>query len=249
MSGRCTTVRSRLAPGAVHVWYAFTDAVGAELLGTCAAILSEDERERMARFVFARDQHTYLVSHALVRFCLSWYADVPPQAWAFDTSSHGRPFISSPDEHTWLDFNLSHTTGLVAVAITADCQVGVDVERSTRREGELEIARHFFAPQECLVLEQEPPERREAAFSEFWTLKESYVKARGLGLSIPLNQFWFERNPLGGPMARFAPELHDDPDRWTFASLRPTKDYVMAVAISSKSGRETALTVREAPLR
>jgi 4'-phosphopantetheinyl transferase len=68
-------------------------------------------------------------------------------------------------------------------------------------------------------------------FFDYWTLKEAYIKARGLGLTLPLGQFTFHRIPGRAPAISFAPELHDDPSSWQFAQFWPTRDHRMAVAV------------------
>jgi 4'-phosphopantetheinyl transferase len=143
-----------------------------------------------------------------------------------------------------LRFNLSHTAGLVACAVALDRDVGVDVEHLWPPTFDIGLARHHFAPAEVAGLEALPPEARRARFFALWTLKEAYIKARGLGLALPLERFAFDfEGPALG--VRFDPELGDQPERWHFARLQPTAVHALALA-ARRVARET-LSVRLLP--
>src|SRR5262249_6094892 len=140
------------------------------------------EREREARFLFERDRTMYRATRALVRTVLSQYRDVAPADWRFETQEHGRPFVASPRLDEPLQFNLSNTRGLVVCAVSESLvEMGVDVERNDRVESAMQIAERFFSPSEVRTLMALPPEERAERFATIWTLKESYIKARGLG--------------------------------------------------------------------
>ncbi len=220
-----------LAEGHVHLWHVFCDAVGdRQLLGRYYELLSEDERQRQRRFVFARDRHQFLVSHALVRTVLSNYTGHDPRAWVFHTNAYGKPEIALPAGLP-LRFNLSHTAGLATCAVTAGHEVGVDVEDLERGRQSLQVARRFFAPAELAVLEQWPPERQPVGFFQFWTLKEAYVKARGMGLSIPLQDFAFSLAPDRPPAISFSARCADHSRAWQFARIRLGGPHQIAVAV------------------
>ena len=75
-------------------------------------LITPDENERMARFVFERDRRQFLITRALVRTMLSRYAEVAPRDWRFITNQYGRPeVLDRPAGVADLRFNLSHTTG------------------------------------------------------------------------------------------------------------------------------------------
>jgi 4'-phosphopantetheinyl transferase len=227
----------------VHVWLLEApEAASAERAERCAALLSADERARMGRFHFAGDRRRYLFAHALVRTTLSRYAPAtPPARWRFRENAHGRPELSPEDGGPPLRFNLSHTAGLVACAVALDRDVGVDVEHLWPPTFDIGLARHHFAPAEVAGLEALPPEARRAGFFALWTLKEAYIKARGLGLALPLERFAFDfEGPALG--VRFDPELRDQPERWHFARLQPTAVHALALA-ARRVARET-LSVR-----
>lgn len=132
-------------------------------------------------------------------------------------------------------FNLSHTRGLVGCALTLDSAVGFDVEHSGGRGASLELAQRFFAPPEIAALEGLEAEALRSRFYETWTLKEAYLKARGLGLSLPLDGFGVHAGGLGRRDLEFF-GLDDVSDRWWLHSLRPTSEHAAAVAVGVQDG-------------
>ncbi len=211
------------------------------LLEAYWGLLDAQERERQRRFRFERHQRQYLVSHALVRLTLSRYAPVAPAAWGFQTNSYGRPEVQGE----WgrrLRFNLSHTDGMALVAVGLASELGADVEDAERSGDTVEIADHYFSASEVTALRALPRERQKERFFEYWTLKESYIKARGAGLSLPLDQFAFHLEPGQPPRISFDPRMRDVPEAWQFVQLRPSARHQAAVAVQRPRGQP--LTIR-----
>ncbi|MDQ3265856.1 MAG: 4'-phosphopantetheinyl transferase superfamily protein [Myxococcota bacterium] len=203
------------------------------------AVLTPEEQVRHDRFRFPEHRHHYLVTRALVRTTLSRYVARGPADWRFTQNSHGRPELPEP-ELSWLRFNLSNTDGLVACVVARDREVGVDVEDTQRHGNQEGVAERFFAPAEVRALHALPEAAQHRRFFEYWTLKESYIKARGLGLSIPLGKFAFN---LAGPVPGLhcEDELGDRGEDWQFQQLWPTPRHAAAVAI--RRGSDAPLTL------
>lgn len=207
------------------------------------ALLSTEEHERMARLVFERDRRRFLLTRALVRTMLSRYAGVAPAEWAFIANVHGRPeIVDRPSGVPDLRFNLSHTDGLIACAVTIGREVGVDVEHIQRRLTH-DVAGRFFAPSEVNTLKTLPEDEQARAFFDYWTLKEAYIKARGFGLALPLADFAFTLAPPAPPQIAFEPALEDDPDTWQFAQDWPTPVHRLALAVR-REGHDLPVRIR-----
>lgn len=235
-----------------HLWIARPgDIRDPELLLAYDALLTADEREKVSRFRFEKDRHTSLVTRALVRTVLSRYAGVPPGDWRFVPNQYGRPEISAPREERSLRFNLSHTEGLVVCLVSRDRDVGVDVEDRTRDGDLLDVADRFFSPYEVKALRALPREQQMDRFFLYWTLKESYIKARGMGLAISLSAFSFDLDsPGSGIRILFDPTLEDDPGRWQFSAMSYGRRHAIAAGIAWTRDLETNLVLRETvPLR
>jgi 4'-phosphopantetheinyl transferase len=216
----------------VHVYPLILDEVDCpEARSLCESVLSSEELARRNRFMFERNQREYLFAHGLVRRSLSHHApSVHPQAWQFCATAHGRPEVSGPPGAPQLRFNLSHTDGMVACVVAAAHEVGVDVEAVDRAAATLELAERFFARPEVRALRALPKQAQRARFFEYWTLKEAYIKARGLGLALSLGQFHFQIDTNSIRIV-FAPEFDDRSERWRFLLEQIGSRHLLAVAV------------------
>lgn len=217
-------------PAAVDVWALSLDHVPDALVESLTARLSADERARCARFVREVDRRAFALSRALVRTSLSRYGPTAPRDWRFVTNDHQCPFVDESQAGApRLYFNLSHTTGLAVVAVCRGHQVGVDVEHVDRQLYQ-DVADRHFAPAEVRDLRALPEAAQHAAFFEYWTLKEAYIKARGLGLALPLDQFAFSLHGDAPPTVTFTPGF-DDAARWQFWQAWPTPAHRLSLAV------------------
>jgi 4'-phosphopantetheinyl transferase len=234
-----------LGGGEVHLWFSRPARLCApEAVRACRELLTAEELGRGGRYHFERDRHRFLVTRALARLTLSRYAPVPPREWAFIANRFGRPFIANAPRSAGLTFNLSHTRDLVVLAVARNQRIGIDVERLDRLDDAMEIARRFFAPAEAASLLELPSPARERRFLEYWTLKEAYIKARGRGLSIPLDRFSFDLSPPG---IRFLVDPGLDPRAlsWRFAQLQALDGHLAALCVDAPPQLDLRLTVRE----
>ena len=236
------------------VWYLFPDAIrDPELLNDYWNILSNDEISRGERFCFDRDRHRHLVTWALARTMLSSYADISPKAWEFGNNQYGRPHISGPASAPNLRFNLSHTRNLIACIVAPEFDVGIDVEDCRRNISGPAIARRYFSAREVAAFERLTKNEQAAAFFEYWTLKEAYVKAVGRGISLGLARFSFELDdrslrvddPERRPPRISFDGLNDDPATWQFAQYKPTPHHAMAIAIRCGVGKDLKIRLKE----
>ena len=232
----------------VHLWLTQpADARDPDLIRQYYGLMNAAERQKHDRYRFEGRRHASLVTRALVRTTLSRYCpEIKPTEWEFVEVSNGRPEILPGQTTLPLRFNLSRTEGLIVCAVTLARAVGVDVEFIDIDRNTTSIAARYFAPSERANLRADAFER----FYSYWTLKESYLKARGVGLSVPLNQFGFDLDGPGPISIAFASPADDDPARWQFSLHRPTPDHVLALAIERGEGTEVGITTRAVlPLR
>lgn len=216
----------------VHVWMTRPeDVTGSNQLQAYQSLLSSDEQERYRRFHFDRDRHHYLVAHALLRKTLSAYVDVDPSAWRFSQNQHGRPEISSPDITPLLRFNLTHTNGLVACVVTLELDCGIDVERLSARGNLMGIADKMFAVSEQQDLMNLDGQAFLERFFTYWTLREAYCKALGVGIAWSKSNYGFVEE--GGERwgISFDALSNDESAHWQFVLNKPTTEHLLAVAV------------------
>jgi len=195
-------------------------------------LLDEEERKRADSFRSAHDRRVFVGAHAALRRILARYVEGP---LCFATGSHGKPALSPPQ----VRFNLAHSDELALLAVSPDREVGIDVEPV--RELAADAAR-YFSPAEQKALGSLPERERPLAFFLAWTRKEAYIKARGRGLSLPLDSFDVELRP-GVPAALLAtrPDA-EDVIRWRLHGLDVGPEYAAALAVEGDVDRITIRT-------
>lgn len=206
-----------IQPEPFELWCAYPDDLLSQpIAAACAALLSPDEQARCGSLRFDPLRREFLATRALLRTVLSRHHSLPPQAWRFRVNSHGKPETDPP---CGLRFNLSNAPGLVVCLIARNTDVGVDTEPASRAGEILALAPDVFSLQEQAQLQSLPAAARRDRALSLWTLKEAYIKARGLGLSLPLAGFSFLFGGEPGIRLEIDPALNDDPSRWRFHLL------------------------------
>jgi len=234
-----------LGPNDIHIWMADYDRIDSEeILDGYRPLLNAAETAQQGRFFQARDRRRYLVTRALVRTVLSRYAPIAPTDWMFANNRFGRPEIANDGAGAGLSFNISHTHSLIVVGVARDRALGIDVEKLHARDVSIDIAERFFSPREVADLAVVPPDRQVERFFEYWTFKESYIKARGMGLSLPLDKFSFRFPDDGRVEVAISEELADVPHRWMFWQFRPSPEYLVAICAERMDKQPPKLVFR-----
>jgi 4'-phosphopantetheinyl transferase len=236
-----------LPPEEIHLWLAFYDEITDErLLSDYRSLLNSAEKEQQARFYFAKDRLRYLVTRALVRTVMSRYVPIDPRDWVFSTNAYGCPEIANAQgREAFLSFNISHTESLIVLGVTTRRALGVDVENFRAREVSIEIADRYFAPAEVAALNNVPPQQQQYRFFEYWTFKESYIKARRMGLSLPLDKFSFHYPHDRALEIAIDAELADDAARWQFWQFQPRPEYLVAICAERIPDQPPRLVVHQ----
>jgi 4'-phosphopantetheinyl transferase len=231
----------------VHLWVAFVNQIAKEkFFFGYRDLLNSAERQQEDRFCFDADKRRYLVTRALVRTVLSRYISVRAEELTFATGPNGQPKLSSYGslaQH--IRFNISHTSELVILGVSNRCAIGVDVENCHSCRPVKAMASRFFARDEIVELSALPLSGQLMRFYECWTLKESYIKARGKGLSIATSQFSFLFP--GNNTIRMSMDmgLADQPSRWRFWQLRASADHLVAICAEQGTRTVPSLVVRK----
>jgi 4'-phosphopantetheinyl transferase len=221
-----------LSESEVHVWRVALlqpSPVVQELWHT----LDQGERNRAERFRFQRDRERFIVAHGRLRAILGGYLGVAPERLSLCYGAHGKPALA-PECGAALSFNMSHAHELALYAIALERSVGVDIEHMRPGIADIAIAERFFSPREVAALQAIPDAERSLAFFTCWTRKEAYIKARGEGLSLPLDQFEVSLTP-GAPAALLdVAGDQQERDRWELHALDPGPGYVAALMVEGR---------------
>jgi len=233
----------------IELWCVFYPAIRDErLLIEYRGFLSEGERCQHERFRFPDDRHRYLVTRALVRTALTQRSECATAShqWTFTTGPHGKPRIS--DRHPQADrisFNISHTKGLIVLGLTSSGDLGVDTENLDAGYDYARLAERFFAPSEVEEMARLPAEQQRQRFLEYWTLKESYLKARGAGLSIPTSRCSFDLSRSRSIGFRIDTTQHDASHRWRFWQFRVRDTFLVALCAERGHDDTSSLSIYE----
>jgi 4'-phosphopantetheinyl transferase len=211
----------------IHVWVANLD-VSPEFLEHLRSTLSPEELERASHFYFLRDRARFAAGRGILRHLLGSYLRVAPERLSFCYNEYGKPALSG-QHGTALRFNLSHSDSMALVAVTPERDLGVDVEQYSQSKGEEAVAEKYFSPRELACFRAAPEELRARVFLNCWTRKEAYIKARGMGLSIPLDSFDVSF-AAGEPAALLRTAELDDTYNWQIQDLMLGENYFGALA-------------------
>ena len=215
-----------IAADEIHIWTVPLCVAPAELT-RLGGMLSDSERERAARYLYAPAREQFTITRARLRLLLARYLGLDPTRVTFGTSNTGKPTLPG----TPLSFNVSHTRGMALIALAVGLELGVDVESVRAQPTHLEMATRYFTPGEAQRLNALPPTESERAFFHVWTRKEAFLKAIGLGLSHGLERF-----EVSVPPDEPCRLLHIDGDAavaagWTLMNLELGAGHVGALAV------------------
>jgi 4'-phosphopantetheinyl transferase len=195
--------------------------------------LSDAEQVRFGRHRHVLSANQFLIGRVMVRRWLHAVTGTPASAWRLVEGQRGRPEIAHPPS-PWA-FNLAHSGSLVACVLSKTADVGIDLEDLDRRPLTRDLARRFCSPLEAADIEAHPVAAQARRFLTYWTLKEAYLKARGLGIAVHLADLEFT---LSGshPTINFRASLADTSRDWAFEIFHPTPRYLLSVAAPQPEG-------------
>lgn len=184
---RMTFAGKLMYPNQVHIWRASID-LDEHQMGNMLAILANDEVERAAHFHFERDKKRFIAARGILRHILAGYLGKSPCDLKFEYSAKAKPALATTSESKDLSFNLSHSNGFALYAVTSHRNIGIDIEHINDDVLAWEIARKFFSKTEISLLKAIDKNEMHELFFQYWTRKEAILKARGDGISFPMEK-------------------------------------------------------------
>jgi 4'-phosphopantetheinyl transferase len=233
-----TRASSFPAANQIVAWHAHIAAFDTrpEARARAEQLLLADERRRLERFRHESDRAMFLLGRAMAKSMVGRSLGVPASAWEWHEGPHGRPEVRDPG--CPIRFSVAHSGGLVVCAVACDRDVGVDVEDLHRRPPDQLVVTRYCSPREAADIEAADQGSWVSRFLSYWTLKEAYLKARGLGISVPLSEIEFTLNG-SEPEIAFRGSLSGTDDRWHFHLAQIGARYLTALAAPAGTRRPT----------
>ncbi|WP_435234463.1 4'-phosphopantetheinyl transferase family protein [Psychromonas sp. PT13] len=236
-----TIPKQQLTSNDVHLWTITPDKISSlEQLSALKSLLSQAEIEKILNYRQHKSQHTAIITRAFVRTVLALYLDCQPHELEFTINKHGKPALSNTSVP--LKFNLSHNDQLIICSVCLAHDIGCDVENISRKISIDSIAKRYFSNQEATSLLSLPIDKKQQRFFEYWTLKEAFVKAMGIGISFGLDTFSFHINSsatatFNDNITLSMADKHalSSDAVWYHCLIYPDSDHCIAISVNPKT--------------
>jgi 4'-phosphopantetheinyl transferase len=220
----------------VNIWTLDT-RVSNDVTAQFEEVLAPDESERAAQFRADHQRESYILARGVVRFLLGYYLAVDPRSIRFAYGPNGKAALVPPDS---VQFNVTHSADMAAIALARGCDVGIDLEQIRPLKELEQIADRFLCAKEAAEINSLPPGEREKAFFSCWTRKEAYVKAIGAGLEKPLKSFRIAETAGSAGELELYDEEGTSSEPWTIQDIHLMPGWTGAVAYRD---RERSLSI------
>ena len=226
----------------IHVWRIDISS-NISHLASFQNILSPDECSRADRFRFGPDRNSYIITRGALRFIFGTILGKRPETIGFIYGKNGKPSLNADPETACLNggkikytvhFNVSHSRNLSLIAVSRRNTIGVDIQYMGFLKNDNRIAENFFSRDEVIKLRSLPEAMQQQAFFTCWTRKEAFIKAKGGGLTIPLEQFSVQVTP-GEPAQLLKTDWDpDEASRWRLMDLDIDEEYAAALVVENR---------------
>jgi len=228
------TVATAPAPGEVHIHRFCLDMEDKER-ERLHRFLSPDELVRADRLRNQQTRNRFIAGRGILRKTLAGYLGLEPRALRLTAGEHGKPKLSAEQGDNGLCFNLSHADNQALLAVSGNCELGIDLELSHDDLPFQGMAAQFFSVREQAELFSLPAELQLDAFYRCWTRKEAYLKGCGSGFYNPANSFDVSLLPSQSPALLEHRTSPDEPARWQLTDLTVPDDFHAALAVRGEA--------------
>ena len=219
-----------LKPDSVHIWSVHISQNKSNLTYFWD-LLSTDEQKKANAFYFSKDKNCSIIARGVLRELLGSYLKIDPKHIEFQYGKNGKPMFGNPEN---IEFNISHSGDVIIFGFTKNNEIGIDVEYIKQDPELLEIASNFFSDEEVKSLYELDTSERLLGFFNCWTRKESFIKAKGDGLSFPLKEFVVSLSPYKKTALLKTKWDANEKSKWVLESFVPSSGYVGAIAVQGR---------------
>lgn len=146
------------------------------------SFLSSEELSKAEKFHFEIDRDRYIISHGILRKFIGKRLGEPPEKIEYQLNDFGKP----RELRDRVQFNMSRSENILLIAIGVGVEIGVDVEKAREGVDSSLISQNYFTSAENNSLDGLDSLQRHHQFFQYWTRKEAFIKAVGMGMSLPL---------------------------------------------------------------
>jgi 4'-phosphopantetheinyl transferase len=227
----------------IDVWRTTIDHDTTALDHCYANLITSDERKRADQFRISNRRNEFILGRAMVRHVLGKSLACDPITVTLTFEAKGKPFLEPAVDVNCVEFNLSHSHGLLLLAVTQTNPIGVDVEKMRVKTDCTKLATRYFSKNEVAALNQVPAKNQREAFFNCWTRKEAFLKATGKGISFGLDQFDVAFWPTAD--ARLLATRFDESEaaNWAMANIPIDSGYAASVCIKADSQADNSLDI------
>lgn len=218
------------SPEEVHIWKAFLTAEPSQV-ASFSETLSEDELQRADRFRLKKHRDRFVIARAILRNILGRYLNKDPHELRFQYGPQGKPALDlTTAKASNICFNLSHSADCLVVALSDGMELGIDVEKIQHSFVNERIVREVFSAREQVNYYSSDKASQTKIFFDGWTRKEAYLKARGIGLTIPLSRVEILECAEGAAQVFEG----NDQSKWAVYTIGILAGYVASLVVAGK---------------
>ncbi|MHB8471840.1 MAG: 4'-phosphopantetheinyl transferase family protein [Gammaproteobacteria bacterium] len=224
--------RDKCEPPCIKLWtyHVPTDIVD---LQPYLALLSYLERERAKRFCFESHRAEFVIARALLRMALGRELGCHARELDFNYGQFGKPSLVTVESRDGIEFNLSHSHGMIVIAWGRSIRIGVDVEKVKEIFDHSDITRKCFSTKERQLLEASDIKDHGEIFFSLWTAKEAYSKALGIGVSYPLEKIDCVALALKCHGIYRSAMIGNGRDKSCVLQFKPMSNYIASVVVNN----------------
>jgi len=222
-----------------YIWFLYTADVDCETVRICEKLLQKDELERIYKLRQCNDRKNSILGHALARLCIHDSIGIKGSQWKFFCKPTNQPYAMT-DHGEKIQLSFSHCARWVAVAISANSLIGIDLETADQKQN-ISLFRETLTSEEIVQISNSHEENKYSTFVRIWTMKEAYSKALGLGLSIGFHNLNIQLKPK--PIITFP--YRGCGQIWSYHQNEISAGVWLAIAIGHATPKRPRLVMRE----
>ena len=208
----------------VHIWFVNIDSLNLNLSTSMNSLPSEIKKQLQSIRTTYKKEISIKRNYILLKI-LSYYLQRDISRIEINYTEFGKPFIPQSE----FKFNVSNSFNYLLVGISQNNEIGVDIEKIRNNIDYTKLVTRYFTENEKKAFNNFNEKIRKEIFFEWWTIKESLIKATGLGMHLPLNSF---EVPLNADEPVIQIKYHSIQHRYHYRKLLLSDDLKSSICLT-----------------